>query len=101
MSETTVMVVAGGFRYAKLTDGWFMVNRNGGVLVAIKNHRECEILDALAAKDAEIEHMVVIGPLLDIWDGLPNDVKCDEELEQLRREIERLADIVEPDGPEK
>jgi len=47
--------------------------------------------------DARVGHLVIIGPLLDIWDGIPNDVKSDDELASLRREIDRLSDIVEGD----
>lgn len=35
--------------------------------------------------------MPLIGPLLDIWDDLPNDVKCDEELKRLSEIINKIS----------
>lgn len=39
--------------------------------------------------------MPLIGPLLDRWDELPNDVKCDEELEKVAAVIERIDAAME------
>jgi hypothetical protein len=35
--------------------------------------------------------MPLIGPLLDVWDDLPNDVKGDEELKRLSEVIDKIS----------
>jgi len=35
--------------------------------------------------------MPLIGPLLDAWDDLPNDVKGDEELKRLSEVIDKIS----------
>lgn len=35
--------------------------------------------------------MPLIGPLLDAWDDLPNDVKDDEELKRLSEVIDKIS----------
>jgi len=37
----------------------------------------------------------MIGPLLEAWDALPNDVKSDPELERLSRHIEKVDSTME------
>jgi len=37
----------------------------------------------------------MIGPLLEAWDALPNDVKSDPELERLSRHIEKVDSAME------
>jgi len=39
--------------------------------------------------------MPLIGPMLDRWDELPNDVKCDEELEKLGTAITHIYEAME------
>ena len=39
--------------------------------------------------------MPMIGPLLDAWDDLPNDVKDDPELEHLATHINLINDAME------
>uniref|UniRef100_A0A6H1ZSG7 Uncharacterized protein n=1 Tax=viral metagenome TaxID=1070528 RepID=A0A6H1ZSG7_9ZZZZ len=39
--------------------------------------------------------MPLIGGLLDAWDDLPNDVKCDWELERVARHIQSIDDAME------
>jgi hypothetical protein len=34
--------------------------------------------------------MPMIGPLLDAWDQLPNDVRGDSDLEQLAKHLEQI-----------
>ncbi len=50
-----------------------------GIYGAIEAERE-EICRQQADKT-----MPLIGPLLDAWDGIPNDVRYDEELAQVAR----------------
>ena len=40
----------------------------------------------------EKEVMVLIGPLLDAWDDLPNDVKGDDELKRVAEVIDKISD---------
>jgi len=53
------------------------------------------LLTGVSGVKEMVAHRPVVGPLLDIWDGLPNDLKSDEALGVLRCEIERLSDIVD------
>jgi len=53
--------------------------------------REREKIRKLQAKGV----MLIIGPLLDAWDDLPNDVKCDPELERVAERIRRIDDVME------
>jgi hypothetical protein len=39
--------------------------------------------------------MPMIGPLLDTWDGLPNDVKSLPELKELARCLRRIDNAME------
>lgn len=39
--------------------------------------------------------MPMIGPLLDAWDGIPNDVKSDEEMSELRKHLNAIAYAME------
>jgi hypothetical protein len=39
--------------------------------------------------------MPIIGPLLDAWEGLPNDVSGLPELRQVRRYIQRIEAAME------
>jgi hypothetical protein len=52
---------------------------------------------ARLARLQAINVMPLIGGLLDAWDDLPNDVKYDEELERLRKHIEKIDDGMEMD----
>lgn len=36
--------------------------------------------------------MPLIGPLLDAWDDLPNDVKGDDDLKRLSEVIDKISD---------
>jgi hypothetical protein len=42
--------------------------------------------------------MPLIGGFLDAWDDLPNDVKCDPELDNVREHIERIDRAMEGEG---
>ena len=48
--------------------------------------------DAIASVRARQSRKVmpIIGPLLDAWEGLPNDIACLPELKQIRRYIQRI-----------
>jgi hypothetical protein len=90
--------LAAGSRSMSNTD--FEVDYGGALLDTLE-----ERLDALQARSpapapAEVEIlrqeqaaavMPLIGPLLDAWDGLPNDVKCDDELSGVRRSIGAIS----------
>ena len=39
--------------------------------------------------------MPLIGPLLDAWEGLPNDFKGSEELEELNNHLGAIATAME------
>lgn len=45
--------------------------------------------------------MPLIGPLLDAWDGLPNDLKCAEELSNLRKQIGEINMAMEGVQPQQ
>ena len=38
--------------------------------------------------------MPLIGPLLDVWDDLPNDVKYDDELMRLEKVINKIKTAI-------
>jgi len=40
----------------------------------------------------EKEVMPLMGPLLDAWDDLPNDVKGDDELKRVAEVIDKISD---------
>jgi hypothetical protein len=42
---------------------------------------------------------VILGALLDAWDGLPNDVKTDPAMDNMSAEMSRLQQAIEGDAP--
>lgn len=51
-------------------------------------------LDSLRVEQAK-KVMPMIGPLLDAWDGLPNDVVMMPELKELRAQIRNITRAID------
>jgi hypothetical protein len=49
-------------------------------------------------KEMSKKVMPLVGELLDIFDNVPNDIKSDEELEELFDIIDQISEIMDDDS---
>lgn len=86
----------GEFMGTSVTGGTFKVFKQKAVSAA-----GCQAERELLRKEQSRRAMPVIGGLLDVWEGMPNDLKSMPELEDLMGQLQKLDNAMDIDNWEE